>query len=121
MRRVKHLGFHCIGPTITPERIASYQRELRASAWLERTRERMFLLGGRRLDILYLLTRERELCVCDLSDILGTTVSAVSHQLKILRERGLVRPRRESQTIFYALTARARRLVARKETTYADL
>lgn len=44
-----------------------------------------------------------EMCVCDLSLLLGMSVSAVSHQLRILRQARLVRYRREGKTIYYAL------------------
>lgn len=44
-----------------------------------------------------------ELCVCDISTAVGMTSSAVSHQLKILKNAGLVRFRREGKTVFYAL------------------
>ena len=44
-----------------------------------------------------------ELCVCDISTILGMTSSAVSHQLKILKNAGLVSFRRDGKTVFYAL------------------
>ena len=44
-----------------------------------------------------------ELCVCDISTILGMTSSAVSHQLKILKNAGLVSFRREGKTVFYSL------------------
>ena len=44
-----------------------------------------------------------ELCVCDISTILGMTSSAVSHQLKILKNAGLVSFRRDGKTVFYSL------------------
>lgn len=44
-----------------------------------------------------------ELCVCDLSKLVGMTVSAVSHQLKILRNAKLVSCRRDGKTVFYSL------------------
>ena len=44
-----------------------------------------------------------EMCVCDLSQLLGISVSAVSHQLRILRQARLVRYRREGKTVFYSL------------------
>lgn len=44
-----------------------------------------------------------ELCVCDLATLLGATVSAVSHQLRLLRGLRLVRARREGRMIFYSL------------------
>jgi DNA-binding transcriptional ArsR family regulator len=50
-----------------------------------------------------LALRELELCVCDIAAALGMSESAVSHQLRRLRERGLVRARRQGQVIYYAL------------------
>ncbi len=44
-----------------------------------------------------------ELCVCDLAAALGMSQSAVSHQLRILRDRRLVRWRRHGRQVFYAL------------------
>ena len=44
-----------------------------------------------------------ELCVCDLAALLGHTVSAVSHQLRLLRGVRLVRARRDGRMVFYSL------------------
>lgn len=44
-----------------------------------------------------------ELCVCDISTAVGMTSSAVSHQLKILKNADLVQFRREGKTVFYSL------------------
>jgi DNA-binding transcriptional ArsR family regulator len=44
-----------------------------------------------------------ELCVCDLSLLLGMTQSAISHQLRILRDLRLVRARKEGRMVFCAL------------------
>jgi ArsR family transcriptional regulator len=49
------------------------------------------------------LLAEAELCVCDLSSALGMSQSAISHQLRTLRDLRLVRWRREGREIFYAL------------------
>ncbi|MBP7248343.1 MAG: winged helix-turn-helix transcriptional regulator [Negativicutes bacterium] len=53
-----------------------------------------------RLKLLQVLIHE-EVCVCDLAEILEMTPSAVSHQLRLLRSAGIVRPRRDGQTIWY--------------------
>ena len=45
----------------------------------------------------------QEMCVCDLSELLGISQSAVSHQLRLLRTSRLVKNRRDGKTIFYAL------------------
>ncbi len=55
-----------------------------------------------RLRILAALTGQ-ELCVCDLAAAIGTSESAVSHQLRLLRTLGLVRNRREGRRAYYAL------------------
>lgn len=44
-----------------------------------------------------------EMCVCDIAVLLGMTKSAVSHQLRVLREGNLVKFRREGKTVFYSL------------------
>lgn len=58
-----------------------------------------------RLKILYLLFEEKRLCVCDLSDILGMNISAISQHLRKMKDRNLLETKREAQTIFYSLTA----------------
>lgn len=55
-----------------------------------------------RIRILFVLF-EAEVCVCDLAAALGMTQSAVSHQLKILKQSKLVKSRREGKSIFYSL------------------
>ena len=46
---------------------------------------------------------ETELCVCDLSKVLGMSVSAVSHQLRILRQTKIVKSRRSGKEIYYSM------------------
>lgn len=46
---------------------------------------------------------EGELCVCDIATILEMTLSAISHQLRVLRSTNLVKARREGKTVFYRL------------------
>ena len=55
-----------------------------------------------RVKILYALDKH-DLCVCDISTLLNMTISAVSHQLKVLRENNLVKTRREGKVVFYSL------------------
>ncbi|MDD6334162.1 MAG: metalloregulator ArsR/SmtB family transcription factor [Clostridia bacterium] len=55
-----------------------------------------------RIRILYVLF-EAEVCVCDLAAALNMTQSAISHQLKILKQNKLVKNRREGKSIFYSL------------------
>lgn len=55
-----------------------------------------------RIRILYVLFQS-ELCVCDLAEALQMTQSAISHQLKILKQAKLVSGRREGKSVFYSL------------------
>lgn len=56
-----------------------------------------------RLKILFLLGEERELCPCDLSDILGMSIPAVSQHLRKLKDGNIIEARKAGQTIFYSL------------------
>lgn len=55
-----------------------------------------------RIRILYVLFQS-EMCVCDLAQILNMTQSAISHQLRVLKQMKLVSNRREGKTVFYTL------------------
>ncbi len=55
-----------------------------------------------RIKILWALD-ESEMCVCDISGLLGMTKSAVSHQLKVLKDNNLVKGRRDGKEVFYSL------------------
>ena len=55
-----------------------------------------------RTKIIYALSRE-ELCVCDIASLLGMSVSAVSHQLRTLRNMRLVKYRKEAKMVYYSL------------------
>ena len=46
---------------------------------------------------------EKELCVCDIASLLEMTQSAISHQLRVLKQARLVKPRREGKNIYYSL------------------
>jgi len=55
-----------------------------------------------RIKILYALF-EAEMCVCDIAQLLGMSQSAISHQLRVLKQSRLVKFRREGKTVFYSL------------------
>lgn len=57
---------------------------------------------GTRLKILYVLL-STEMCVYDIAAVLGMSQSAISHQLRVLKQMALVKNRREGKTIFYSL------------------
>lgn len=55
-----------------------------------------------RIKILYVL-HEKEVCVCDIAQELGMNQSAISHQLKTLKQARLIKSRREGKQIYYSL------------------
>ncbi|MGL5348169.1 MAG: ArsR/SmtB family transcription factor [Peptostreptococcaceae bacterium] len=55
-----------------------------------------------RIKILYALF-SNEMCVCDIADLLGMTHSAISHQLRVLKQARLVKFRKEGKTVYYSL------------------
>ena len=55
-----------------------------------------------RIKILFALY-DGEMCVCGIAELLGMTQSAISHQLRVLKQNKLVKFRREGKTIFYSL------------------
>lgn len=55
-----------------------------------------------RIKILYVLF-ESEMCVCDIAQLLNMTQSAISHQLRLLKQSKLVKNRRDGKTVFYSL------------------
>ena len=55
-----------------------------------------------RIKILYVLF-EAEMCVCDIAQLLGMNQSAISHQLRVLKDSKLVKNRRDGKTVFYSL------------------
>lgn len=60
--------------------------------------------NGVRLKILFLLQEEGQLCVCDLSDILGMNISAISQHLRKLKDGGIITFKKTGQTIFYSMS-----------------
>ena len=62
------------------------------------------VLGDKtRIKLLSLLVVEEEMCVCDIAEALQMGQSAISHQLRILKQAHLVKSRRDGKTIFYSL------------------
>lgn len=55
-----------------------------------------------RIKIIYVLQKS-EMCVCDIAEILSMSQSAISHQLRVLRNSKLVKYRKEGKTVFYSL------------------
>lgn len=61
------------------------------------------LADENRTKIVYALCCEEELCVCDLSNIIGATVANTSHHLRNLYKQGIVKYRKEKKLVYYSL------------------
>jgi len=56
-----------------------------------------------RLKVAYALCDEDELCVCDVANIIGSTMATASHHLRLLRNMGIATYRKEGKLVFYSL------------------
>ena len=94
---------YCDISHLNPERVGAARAALMPSESAAELAETFKTLGDMtRVRILDALSRQ-ELCVCDLAALVGLSESAVSHQLRLLRNMRVVRSRRAGRMIFYAL------------------
>ena len=88
---------------IDEAKVAIVSNAMPSDALLTRLAEIFRLLGDpTRVKILQALSIE-ELCVCDIASLLGTTKSAISHQLRLLRSLRVVRYRKAGRIVYYSL------------------
>ncbi len=93
----------CQEPRLHPDRVEKATLAMPSEEVLFPLADLYKIFGdSTRLRILFALF-ESELCVCDLAKTCGLTVSAVSHQLRILKQAKLVKHRREGKSVFYSL------------------
>ena len=104
MKKIIIDGKLCVGPTFTKAEFALIKRNLTEQKGLQTLADLLGVAGNpQRLKILYLLHAHKEMCVCDLTEVLELTDSAVSQHLRKLKDKNIVKTRRESQTIYYSL------------------
>jgi DNA-binding transcriptional ArsR family regulator len=104
MRKVIIDGKLCVGPTFSKAEFALIKRNLAEQKGLATLADLLSVAGNlQRLKIIYLLHAHREMCVCDIAEVLGLTDSAVSQHLRKLKDKNIVKSRRQGQTIFYSL------------------
>jgi DNA-binding transcriptional ArsR family regulator len=88
---------------VHPERVEQARQESISDHELDRLSLTYRVLGdANRLKIVMAL-RNAEMCVCDLAAFIGLSESAVSHQLRRLKDLALVKKRRAGQIIYYSL------------------
>ena len=85
------------------EKVKRIQKELPDDELIFDMAELFKVFGdSTRMKIIYALL-EDELCVCDIASIVQTTQSAISHQLRILKQSKLVKYRKEGKIVYYSL------------------
>lgn len=93
----------CSQTTIHHDMIQQVQQTIPKDETLTEVAELFKVLGDRtRTRILHALF-ETEMCVCDLAYVLGMTQSAISHQLRVLKQAKLVKNRKEGKVVYYSL------------------
>ena len=96
-------GDVCEVSFVDQARVASVRARMKPEPTFTALAETFSVLSDpTRLKILFALA-QAELCVCDLSNLLGLSQSATSHQLRILRNLRLVKYRREGRMVYYSL------------------
>ncbi|MFQ6105129.1 MAG: ArsR/SmtB family transcription factor [Candidatus Glassbacteria bacterium] len=88
---------------VNPVRVERVRAKLVDEGTFMRMSDLYRVLGDpTRIKIIHALSLE-ELCVCDIASLLGVSQSAVSHQLRVLRNMKIVRYRREGRKTYYCL------------------
>ncbi|MCL4476126.1 MAG: metalloregulator ArsR/SmtB family transcription factor [Nitrospirae bacterium] len=88
---------------IDRKKVSAVKKRMKPETTMQRLAETFKVLGDpTRTKMIFALSLE-ELCVCDIANLLGATKSAVSHQLRILRNMKLVKYRKEGKMAFYSL------------------
>ncbi|MEC4686229.1 MAG: metalloregulator ArsR/SmtB family transcription factor [Nitrospirota bacterium] len=85
------------------KKVVSVEKKMKKESTIQLLAETFRALGDpTRVKIIFALSQE-ELCVCDIANLLGATKSAVSHQLRVLRNMKLVKYRKEGKMAYYSL------------------
>lgn len=93
----------CSQTVVNIEKVNSVRNELPEEVEINSLAELFKVLSDpTRLRIVLALAKE-ELCVCDLAVLVGLSVSAISHQLRVLRNLRLVKFRKEGKMVYYSL------------------
>lgn len=95
--------YHCDCNAVNTEVVKEITSAMPADSVFTHLADFFKIMGNdTRCKILYSLSL-REMCVCDLANILSMTKSSISHQLSYMREAGVVKCRREGKEVYYSL------------------
>lgn len=103
MSKIEMETDRCDCNVIHQQVVADVSEKMPADEILSKLAELYKVFGdGTRIKILCAL-QYSEMCVCDIAALLGMTKSAISHQLRTLRQSKLVKPRKDGKVVYYAL------------------
>ncbi len=104
MKKILVEGHLCIGPHFSDGEFVLIKKNLEEQNGLDTLADLFGVVGNpKRLKIVYLLFAHNELCVCDLAEILKVTDSAISQHLRKLKDKHIVKSRKDSQSVYYSL------------------
>jgi len=93
----------CEVTCIDEEKVKRGKNELHQQNPLEVAKIFKALSDDTRIKIAYALSLEDELCVCDVANIVGATTATTSHHLRLLKNLGLAKYRKEGKLVYYSL------------------
>ena len=93
----------CKVTCIDEEKVKRGKKELLKQNPLEVAKVFKALSDDTRIKIAYALSLEDELCVCDVANIVGATIATTSHHLRLLKNLGLAKYRKEGKLVYYSL------------------
>ena len=93
----------CEVTCVDGEKVTKIQHKLGEQNSLEVAKIFKALSDDTRIKIAYALSVGDELCVCDVANIVGATTATASHHLRLLRNLGLAKYRKEGKLVYYSL------------------
>lgn len=93
----------CEVTLINEEKVSRVQKKLEEQNPMEVAKIFKALSDDTRIKIAYSLAMEDELCVCDVANIVGASTATASHHLRLLRNLGLAKYRKEGKLAYYSL------------------
>ena len=106
-KRILVEGHQCIGPHFNEKEFELIKKNVYELEGLNTLADLLNVVGNPvRLKIVYLLYAHKELCVCDLAEVLGMSDSAISQHLRKLKDKLIVKSRKDSQTVYYSLESK---------------
>lgn len=100
-------GQKCIGPHFDDKEFELIKKNVNQLEGLNTLAGLLNVVGNPvRLKIVYLLYAHKELCVCDLAEVLDMSDSAISQHLRKLKDKLIVKSRKDSQTVYYSLESK---------------